>query len=185
MVLGLTFFSTNYWYAEKCATAGAAGAPRSMRPQSSRAAVVLRGEHTQRDGTSWGPLDWRRSFESLSASYIRPRRADGWLVHLFYHTHHSNESAALHAVLRPRACAETKTTSSTTSCIEVNASHQFESGGIALNLVPKSATYDEYLFTRFDVLYKLPFAYWNVSSSTDGPTSPEDDWCPSATDALV
>ena len=137
------------------------GAAGSMRPQSSRAAVVLRGEHTQRDGTSWGPLDWRRSFESLSASYIRPRRADGWLVHLFYHTHHSNESAALHAVLRPRACAETKTTSSITSCIEVNASHQFESGGIALNLVPKSATYDEYLFTRFDVLYKLPFAYWN------------------------
>ena len=62
-----------------------------------RAAVLLRGEHAQRDG-GWGPLDWRLSFESLMASYIRPRRADGWSVDIFYHTHRTDDSSRLRRV---------------------------------------------------------------------------------------
>ena len=116
-----------------------------------RAAVVLRGAHALHDG--WGPLDWRRSYESLLASYIRPRRADGYAVHIYYHTHTSNESETLRRLLQPRAYSEVSTT------------YQVESGRNALALLPKNFRYDEYLFTRFDLLYKLPVTHWNLSAT--------------------
>lgn len=118
-----------------------------------RAAVVLRGAHTvhrESTGRTWGPQDWRRSLHSLNASYIHPRKLQGYQVDVFYHTHRSNESKHLRRMLHP------------SNASEAAARGQLESGLLALLGVRDPWQYSEFLWTRFDVLYKRNVQDWNL-----------------------
>lgn len=127
-----------------------------------RCAVVLRGHHSrQRVGTNvgtdrwWGPIDWRASAESLHEAYVAPRRRAGCTVDIFYHTHPSDESDELSRTLRPAA-------SSTAA-----AADQVASGLAALRLAAASGGgHDEFLWSRFDLLFKLPVDQWKLKSGS-------------------
>ena len=124
--------------------------PRAQR----RAAVCLRGAHASVAG--YGPLDWPRTVHSLLDAYVEPRRLAGWAVEIFYHTHRSNHSAALLELLVPSLSSEEP----------VKGNPQWRSGLAALKLLlARGDTFDEVLFTRFDLLYKQPVSAWNLSTT--------------------
>lgn len=119
-----------------------------------RCAVLLRGHHSRQSvGTDrwWGPIDWRASAESLHEAYVVPRRRAGCAVDIFFHTHPSDDSDELSRTLRPAA-------SSTAP-----AADQVASGLTALRLAATSGViHDEFLWSRFDLLFKLPVDQWKL-----------------------
>lgn len=121
-----------------------------------RAAVVLRGAHTHMRSLYriWGPDDWRVCWKSLKDTYIRPRQNQSWRVDVYYHTHSSNESKFLRAMLRPRNYSEAPVATTIYTQITTTLA--------ALETVHSPHLYDELLLTRFDVLYKLDVGRWNL-----------------------
>ena len=137
-----------------------------------RSAIVLRGAHAHTVsvfGRDWGPDDWRGCFHSLNASFIHPRRQQGWMVEVFYHTHHSNDSAALHKVYRPSNYSEERISpptlmkSSLLPWQKITSDNtQWRSGLAALLTIRDPLRYDEILFTRFDLRYRESVHAWNL-----------------------
>jgi len=118
--------------------------------------VVLRGlSH----GEERGPIDWRASQRSLWESYVEPRRRNGSVVDVYYHTYESPEAKELEARYAPVRCRVTRHFSSSKSRF---AAHQTSLLLALETLVPPKEVYDEIFVARFDLLFKSKVTDWRV-----------------------
>jgi hypothetical protein len=121
-----------------------------------KCAIILRGNHgiINTNGRKWGPIDWRKCYNSLKENYIDIRTQEGYNIDIFYQTYESEENNQLKEIYKPIDSLVYKFTS---DCTQIKS--MIDSISLLKNIY---AEYDEILFTRFDILWKCKITECNI-----------------------
>jgi hypothetical protein len=115
--------------------------------------VLIRGYHCQINGK--GPISWRDCYNSLKKNYLDYYQ--DCHIDIYFLTYKSPELNDLIKTYKPvnyLAYEQSK----------IHLHNQVNNMYNLLSIVENPYKYDQILFTRFDILYKIPVSQWRIEN---------------------
>jgi hypothetical protein len=116
--------------------------------------LLLRGYHYTINNK--GPISWKECYQSLKQNYLDYYKNDE--IDCYFLTYESPELPELIQTYKPINYIVYKNK-------EISSHNQVNNMYNLLNIVLNAHLYDQILFTRFDILYKIPVNMWNIQPS--------------------